>query len=155
MTCAAILSLEECLDTQRHREVRQRLHDRVEYWLDRGEAQMRAPHLPLAERPQAVLALRQELTQAVPEGLVAQVHRATVEQRTAVCTQGGQRLGARGPGKRTVETVVGAIRRRRPYFDCERCQLGTTPLDEALQLTERHQPPDVQQAVVKLTKEGP
>jgi len=28
-------------------------------------------------------------------------------------------------------------------------------LDEALQLTERHQPPDVQQAVVKLTKEGP
>jgi hypothetical protein len=28
----------------------------------------------------------------------------------------------------SVETLVGAIRLRRPEFYCERCQLGTAPL---------------------------
>jgi hypothetical protein len=109
----------------------------------------------LEELTQAGLALRQELTQAVTEGLVEQAHRAVVEQRTALCSQCGQVLSARGPQERTVETLVGAIRLRRPYFYCERCQLGTTPLDEALQLTERRKQPDVQKAAVKLTKEVP
>jgi Uncharacterised protein family (UPF0236) len=155
MACAPILSLEEFLDTQRRREVRQRLHDRFNHWLDRVEAQVKDPKPALEELTQAVFALRQELTQEVTEGLVEQVHRATMEQRTAACTQCGQPLAARGSGKRTVETLVGAIRLRRPYFYCERCQRGTAPLDEALQLTERRKQPDVQKAVVKLTKEVP
>ena len=109
----------------------------------------------MEELTQAVFALRQELTQAVTEGLVEQAHRAALEQRTAACPQCGQTLSARGPQERTVETLVGAIRLRRPYFYCERCQLGTTPLDEALQLTERRKQPDVQKAAVQLTKEVP
>jgi hypothetical protein len=73
----------------------------------------------------------------------------------ALCPQYGQTLSARGPQERTIETLVGALRLRRPYFYCECCQLGTTPLDEALQLTERRKQPDVQKAAVKLTKEVP
>jgi hypothetical protein len=53
-------------------------------------------------------------------------------------------LSARGPQQRTIETLVGAIRLRRPYFHCEHCQFGITPLDEALQLTEPRKPPEVQ-----------
>jgi hypothetical protein len=64
-------------------------------------------------------------------------------------------LSARGPHARTVETLVGVIRLQRPYFYCERCQLGMAPLDEALQLTERRKQPDVQKAAVQLTKEVP
>jgi hypothetical protein len=64
-------------------------------------------------------------------------------------------LAARGPQERTVATLVGAIRLRRPYFDCERCQLGPTPRDEARQLPERRQQPDVQKAAVNLTNEVP
>jgi hypothetical protein len=155
MAQVAILSLEEFRDAQRQSEVRQRLHGRFDAWLDRLEAQVKAPTPTLEELTQAVFALRQELTQAITEGLVEQAHRAVVEQRTAACPQCGQTLSARGPQERTVETLVGAIRLRRPYFYCERCQGGSTPLDTTLALTERRKQPDVQKAAVKLTKELP
>jgi hypothetical protein len=87
--------------------------------------------------------------------LVAHGHRATLEQRTAVCPQCGQTLSARGLQERTVETLVGAVRLRRPYFYCRHCQHGMTPLDEALQLTAHRKQPDVPKAAVQLTKEVP
>lgn len=155
MAVAAILSLEEFRDTRRRGEIRQRLHNRFDRWLDGLEERVKASQPTLEELTQAVFALRQELTQAVTEGLVEQTHRALVEQRTAACPLCGQTLSARGPQERTVETLVGAIRLQRPYFYCERCQLGTAPLDEALQLTERRKQPDVQRAAVRLTKEVP
>jgi hypothetical protein len=155
MACAAILSFEEFCDTQRCAEIRQRLHDRLDQWLNKLEARVQEPTPTLEQLTQAVFALRQELTQEVTEGLVEQAHRAVMEQRTAICPQCGQTLSARGPQHRTVETLVGAIRLRRPYFYCERCCHGTTPLDEALQVTERRKQPDVQKAAVQLTKELP
>jgi hypothetical protein len=155
MADAAVLSREEFCDARRRTEMRQRLHDRFDRWLQRVEDHVKEPQPTLAELTQAVFALRQELTQAVTEGLVEHAPRAALEQRTAVCPQCGQALSARGPQERTVETLVGAVRLRRPYFYGERCRLGTPPLDEALPLTERRKPPDVQQAAVKLTKEMP
>jgi hypothetical protein len=155
MAAAAILALEEFRDTRRRGEIRQRLHDRFDHWLDGLEERVKASPPTLEELTQAVFALRQELTQAVTEGLVEEAHRALMEQRTASCPQCGQMLSARGPQERTVETLVGAIRLRRSYFYCERCQLGTAPLDEALQVTERRKQLDVQKAAVRLTKEVP
>jgi hypothetical protein len=155
MAYAAILSLEEFRDAQRRTEVRQCLHDRFDRWLQRVEDQVKEPQPTLEELTQVVLALRQELTQAMTEGWLEQAHRAGLEQRTAVCPQCGQTMSARGPQKRTVETLVGAIHLQRPYFYCTRCQHGTAPLDEVLQLTERRKQPDVQQAAVKLTREVP
>jgi hypothetical protein len=155
MTCAAILSLAEYRDAQRRTEVRQCLHDRFDRWLQQVEDHVKEPQPALEELTQAGLALRQELTQAVTEGLVEHAHRAALEQRTVVCPQCGRTLSARGPQERTVETLVGAIRLRRPYVYCERCQRGSAPLDVALELTERRKQPDVQQAAVKLTKEVP
>jgi hypothetical protein len=155
MAAAAILALEEFRDTRRRGEIRQRLHNRFDHWLDGLEERVKASQPTLEELTQAVFALRQELTQAVTEGLVEQTHRALLEQRTAICPRCGQTLSARGPHARTVETLVGAIRLQRPYFYCERCQCGTTPLDEVLQVTERRKQPDVQKAAVRLTKEVP
>jgi hypothetical protein len=155
MTCPAILSLEDFRDTQRRAEIRQRLHDRFDHWLKQLEDGMQDQPPTLEALTQAVFALRQELTQAVTESLVEQAHRTVMEQRTAPCPQCGQVLSARGPQERTVETLVGAIRLRRPYFYCERCQHGSTPLDAALELTAHRKQPDVQKAAVKLTKELP
>jgi hypothetical protein len=155
MASAAILSLEAFRDAQRRTAVRQRLHDRFDAWLNQLEARMEDRTPTLEELTQAVLALRQELTQAVTEGLVEQAHRAALEQRTTVCPQCGQTLAARGLQERTVETLVGAVRLRRPYFYCLHCQQGSTPLDEVLQLTARRKQPDVQKAAVQLTKEVP
>jgi hypothetical protein len=155
MAAGAILSLEEFRDAQRRTVARQRLHDRLDAWLNQLEAHMEERTPTLEELTQAVFALRQELTQAVTEGLVEHAHRAVLEQRTAVCPQCGQTLSARGLQERTVETLVGAIRLRRPYFYCLHCQQGSTPLDEALQLTAHRKQLDVQKAAVQLTKEVP
>ena len=155
MTSAAVLSLEEFRDAQRRTEVRQRLHDRFEHWLQQLENQVKEPNPTLEELTQAVLALRQELTQAVTEGLVEQAPRTALEPRTVVCPQCGQVLSARGPQERTVETLVGAIRLRRPYVYGEPCPCGSTPLDAGLGLTKRRQQPDVQKAAIPLTREVP
>jgi len=72
MASAAILSLEEFRDGQRRTEVRQRLHDRFDAWLNQLEARMEDRTPTLEALTQAVFALRQELTQAVTEGLVEQ-----------------------------------------------------------------------------------
>jgi hypothetical protein len=155
MTCPAILSLEDFRDTHRRAAIRQRRHDRFDRWLNQLEDRLQDPTPTLAALTQAVLALRQELTQAVTEGLVAHTHHAALEQRPAVCPQCGPTLTVRAPQDRTVETLVGAIRRRRPSCYGERCPFGTTPLDQALQLTKRRKPPDVQKAAVQLTTEIP
>ena len=128
MVSAAILSLETFRDAHRRIEVRQCLHDRFDAWLNGLEAHMEDRTPTLEELTQAVFALRQELTQAVTEGLVEQAHRATVEQRTATCPQCGQTLSARGLQERTVETLGGAVRLRRPYFYCLHCQPGYHPV---------------------------
>jgi hypothetical protein len=155
MTSAAGLSLEECRDAPRRTEVRQRLHDRLEHWLQPWENQGQEPNPPVEELTQAVLALRQELTQAVTEGLVAPAPRTAREQRTVGGPPGGQVLSARGPQERTVETVGGAIRLRRPSCSGAPCPWGRTPLEAGLGLTTRRQQPDVQQAAIQVTRAGP
>jgi len=155
MASAAIRSFEEFRDTQRRAAIRQQLHDHLDHWLETLGARMKGPKPTLEQLTQAVFVFRQELTQAITEGLVEQAHRAAMEQRTADCPQCGRTLSARGPQERTVETMVGAIRLRRPYFYCEHCRRGTAPLDQALRLTGRRKPPDVQKAAVQLTKEIP
>jgi hypothetical protein len=155
MAAAALLSLDAFRDRQRHAAIRQQLHNHLAQWLERLEDHVTKPTPTWQEWTEAVLALRQELPQAVTEGLVEPAQRAALAQRTAVCPPCGPTLSARGPQERTVEPLVGAIRRRRPDVYGERGQLGSTPLDAALELTERRQPPDVQQAAVQLTQEGP
>lgn len=56
MASAAVLLLEECRDAQRRTEVRQRLHDRFDRWLERVEDHVKAPTPPLEAWTAAVLA---------------------------------------------------------------------------------------------------
>lgn len=107
MTCPALLSWEDFRDTQRRAAMRPRRHDRCDCWLTPLEDRRQAPSPTLAALTQAVVALRQERTQAVTEGVVEHTHGAALAQRTAVCPQCGPMWAARGPQDRTVETLVG------------------------------------------------
>ena len=90
MASAASLSLEEFRDAPRRTEVRQRLHDRFDRWLQRVEDHVKEPKPTLAELTEVVLARRQEVTQAVAEGLtvldVAPTREKIVAKITAVAT---------------------------------------------------------------------
>lgn len=155
MAPSAILSLEEVRDTPRRAAIRQRRHGRLDHWLDTLEARVKAPQPTLEALTPIIFALRPEWTPAVTEGLVEQRPRAVVAQRTAACPPCWHILSARGPAERTVATLVGASRLRRPSCYGERCQPGTAPLDEVRQRTGRCKPPDVQKAAVQLTQEVP
>jgi hypothetical protein len=56
---------------------------------------------------------------------------------------------------RSVETMVGLVELRRPYFYCQRCRAGSYPLDEVLGVRVGRMQPDVQQAAVDLATEVP
>src|SRR2546430_14167236 len=116
MASAAILSLEEFRDGQRRTEVRQRLHDRFDAWLNRLKARMEDRTPTLEALTQAVFALRQELTHAVTAGLEEQAHRWLLAQHLTACPCWGQTLAARGPQERPVATLVGSVQMSRPRW---------------------------------------
>jgi hypothetical protein len=78
MAYAAMLSLEKVGGAHRRTEVPQRPHDGVDRWLQQVEDHLKEPQPTLEEPAPALLALRQEVTQAVTEGVGGRVHRAQV-----------------------------------------------------------------------------
>lgn len=155
MGYANVISLEDLRQAKNRVELRQKLHERFDQWLDRLEEEMKEPKPTLKQLTEVVFNMRQELTQFVTESFLESKYAAEKDRGIAICPACGQQLRARGKEERTVETMVGAITLSRPYFYCVKCQRGSYPLDEALELVERRKQPDVQKAAVKLTKEVP
>jgi Uncharacterised protein family (UPF0236) len=155
MTAAAVISFEEARQSYDQTRARQQLHAYLDGWLDSVEAYMPDDTPSLQELTHAVFALRQELTGKITEALVAQRHAQVLHQRTLPCPHCQRLLSARPAPPRTVHTMVGEVSLARPYFYCPQCQQGFTPLDDALQLSERRTPWDLQQAAARLAAEVP
>lgn len=155
MTAAAVISFEEARQSYAQTRARQQLHAYLDGWLDSVEAYMSDDTPSLQELPHAVFALRQELTGKITEALVAQRHAPVLHQRTLPCPHCQRLLSARPAPPRTVHTMVGEVSLARPYFYCPQCQQGFAPLDDALQLSERRTPWDLQQAAARLAAEVP
>jgi hypothetical protein len=155
MTAAAVISFEDTRQSLAKSRAREQLHAYLDGWLDRAEAHRPDDTPSLQELTHAVFALRQELTGKITEALVAQRHAQVLHQRTLPCPHCQRLLSARPAPPRTVHTLVGEVSLARPYFDCPQCQQGFTPLDDALQLSERRTPWDLQQAAARLAAEVP
>ena len=155
MAMAAVISFEESRQAVAKSHARQELHAYLDDWLDRVEAHMPEDIPSLEELTQAVFALRQELTGQITEALVAQRHGPLLHQRTLPCPHCQHLLLARPAPPRTVHTMVGEVSLSRPYFYCIDCQRGFSPLDDALQLSERRTHWDLQQAAARLAAEVP
>jgi len=155
MGYGSVVSLEEVLHAREEAEFRGRLHAGFDVWLDGLEARMKEPPLSLEEVVQEVFAQRQELTGMITEELVTQQHKGALGQETASCPRCGWELSARGPQRRSVETLVGEISLSRPYFYCPECREGFCPVDEALALCRRRQQVAMQKAAASLAAEVP
>ncbi len=155
MGAAAVISLAEVRERKQRAEFRRQLHERVDYWLDALEEQVKEPKPTLERLTRAVWELRQELTGSLTEALLEQRWGAEQAQTTTSCPQCGRPLAARGVVSRTLETLVGEVELARPYFYCVPCGQGVAPLEGALGVAPGRKQFDLQQAAAKLTAEVP
>jgi hypothetical protein len=153
--CAEVISLDEVRARTHWTTLRQRLHERFDRWLDQLEAALPEVAPTLGQVSETIGALRQQLTGGVAETIVHHTHPEEPHRPYRPCPTCARVLPARGPVHRCVETLVGAIELERPYFYCPVCRTGTSPLDEALDVSAGRLQRDVQQAAVDLATEVP
>jgi hypothetical protein len=152
---AEMISLSEVRARKQWAALRHQLHDRFDQWLDQLEAQLPEPETTLAHVTETVWNLRQELTGGLTETLVDHAHQVELTRKEVVCATCDRLLAARPAVSRTVDTMVGTVQLERPYFYCRHCQQGTSPLDEALDLTPGRKQLDVQQAAARVVVDTP
>ena len=135
--------------------VRERLHEQFDVWLNMLEEEMRGKEGKLDEIVGGIFEMRQELTGMIAESLVDKLHSKELEQTKAVCPKCGRELRSMAEVERTVETMIGPVKLKRPYFWCKNCSEGFYPLDEALNLSGRKKQWDIQKAGASLAAEIP
>jgi hypothetical protein len=155
MGCAEIISFTEVRSSTQRSLLRQRLHERFDQWLDRLEQRLPESPQTLSEITAVIWELRQRLTGSLAETLIDHQYAAYQRQTHTRCPRCRRRLTSRGLVARTVETMVGPLRIKRPYFYCRHCHGGVYPCDEALELAKGAKHYDVQQAAAKLATEMP
>lgn len=152
---AEVISLSEVRARKQWASLRQQLHDRFDQWLDHLEAQLPEPETTLAHVTETVWDLRQELTGGLTETLIDHAHQIELTRQELICATCDRLLAARPAVSRTVDTMVGSVQLERPYFYCRHCRQGTSPLDEALDLTPGRKQLDVQQAAARVVVDTP
>lgn len=155
MGCAEVISFEEVRASKQWAALRQELHTRFAQWLNELETQLPGPAPTLAQVTETVWHRRQALTGGLTETVLQHVHRGESTRQQTRCPVCARLLTARAPVARTVETMVGAVQLRRPYFYCRACHRGGYPLDEVVGLAPGRRQLDIQQAVVALVTEVP
>ena len=98
---------------------------------------------------------REELMGTVAREWVKKEYASYLDQEQANCPMCGRWLKRQALCQRTLETMIGEITIKRPYFYCCVCRHGFYPLDEALSLSSRRKQYDVQEAATELAKEVP
>jgi len=155
MGCAEVISFDQARASKQWATLRQELHDRFDRWLDELEAGLSEPQPTLTEVTRVVWDLRQSLTGSLTEAIILHRHQHTREQSHARCPQCERVVKTRGLVHRTLETLVGSVEVRRPYFYCGTCCCGFSPFDDVFELAPGHKQYDLQQAAAKLVAEVP
>ena len=154
----SVLSLAAYQRRQLRAAFRKLAHAALDRMLDRLEGRMdeestRQP--TLMDLIQVVREERGGFTGALTQAFVESRYDAYLHQEEAACPKCQRTLKARPAVTRTVETLVGPVPLKRPYFYCVACRHGFYPLDEALGLSAHVKQADVQHAGVKLGLEMP
>lgn len=152
---AEVIALDDIRASHQRQAWRAQLHDCFDRWLDEVDSELPEAAPTLARVSGAIWALRQSLTAGIAQTIVEQRHGAELDRDAVTCSQCGRRLKARAAVSRTVRTMIGDVDLNRPYFYCRYCRLGTSPLDEVLELNPGQIQLDVQQAAADLATEVP
>jgi hypothetical protein len=152
---AEIISLDEVRATQHRSQLRQRLHDRFDQWLDTLAPSLDAEPMSLTDLTDVMGQLRQDLMGGLTETVIEHTHAAKMKQTQAACPSCDGSLSVRRLAHRTVDTLIGPVRLKRPYFYCTGCRQGFHPLDASLEVVAGRYPLDVQRAIAQGAAEMP
>ena len=157
MAEAAILNLDSYRQEALEQKFRESLHRELDKWLDRLGDVMDEKEQPstLWDITDGIRRQREELMGAVAKEWIEKEYASYLHQEYANCPICGQRLKRQALCQRTLESMIGEIAIKRPYFYCSACPHGFYPLDEALILSSRRKQYDVQEAATDLAKEVP
>ena len=132
---------------------REALHEILDRWIDEVEGMTEGAGLDgIVEK---IFEKRQELMGKIVGQIIEEQFSEEFNQETMVCPKCGKVLNRRGMHERTVETMIGRTRLKRPYFYCENCKEGFYPLDDALILSDRVKQWDMQEAGASVAAEVP
>lgn len=132
---------------------REAVHDIIDSWMDEVDAMTGGAGLDSIVKES--FKMRQELMGKIVEQLVKEKCSDELNRETMVCPNCGRVLNRRDMHERTVETMIGEIRLRRPYFYCTNCKKGFHPLDDVLILSDSVKQWDMQEAGANVGAELP
>lgn len=155
MGSAQVISLSEVRASNQWQRLRDDLHTRFDQWLDRRQEQLPNPQTRLAEVTEAVWKLRQERAGGLRETIVEHAHRGELTRQSARYPQCHRQWPARPVVARTVETMVGPVQVKRPYFYFPSGCGGVYPLDQGPDLAPGRQQLDVHHAAAQVATEMP
>jgi DNA-directed RNA polymerase subunit RPC12/RpoP len=130
-SAAEVIALSEVRASFQWQRLRDHLHARFDQWLDDLQAQLPDLQGPLAEVTEAVWKVRHDLTGSICEAMVQEGHADESRRQFASCPDCGRRVKARPSVVRTVDTLVGAMRVKRPDFSWTAGGGGLYPMENA------------------------
>jgi hypothetical protein len=131
---------------------REKIHGDIDIWMD--EVKMTGG-AGLGGIVKEVFKKRQELIGKIVEQLIKEKFSDELNREILVCPNCGRVLNRRDMHERTVQTMIGEITLRRPYFYCENCKKGFHPLDDVLILSDSVKQWDMQEAGASVAAELP
>ncbi|MDI6886357.1 MAG: hypothetical protein QMD22_08475, partial [archaeon] len=112
---------------------RAEIHEAIDSWID--EVVEMKKGAGLGGITEEIFKKRQEMMGKIVEQIVEELFSEELNRETMTCPNCGRVLNRREMHERTVETIIGEIRLKRPYFYCEKCKEGFHPLDDVLILS--------------------
>jgi hypothetical protein len=152
---AEIIPLDDMRANHHRRQLRQKLHDCFDRWLDILESDLDDATMTLSDLTTTLCQLRQELMGHLTQTIMQHRHTTEADLLQASCPTCEQSLTARRQSHRTVETLIGPVELKRSYFYCTVCRKGFHPLDVSLEVVASRYQLDIQQAIAKLCAEVP
>ena len=127
-----VISLDEVRATRHLSQLRQRLYERFDQWLDALEPYLDDTPMSLPDLTTVMWQLRQDLMGRLTETVIDHTHALEAEQTHADCPPCHRTLKRRREARCMVDTLIGPVELRRPYFYCSACHHGRHPLDDTL-----------------------
>ena len=134
---------------------RMRIHDKLDEWLDEVLPEIfedgRQP--TLMEMSDLITRTRQKFMGEWLPIMIREKYGALLEQEYAPCPHCGKMHRKRFDSAKELITMQGEGKISRPWFYCNDCETGYSPLDETLEISRKKTQLDVQKRATKLSAE--